>query len=343
MTAPIYDVYGIGHALLDLVYYVSDEFLQAHNLTKGVRNLVDQEWIQNMIGHLEAADFTLVKAAGGGSLCNSLSAMQKLGANSYVCAKVADDKYGRKFTKQLDKIKLNHARHMRVENSQKHTGLCLVMATPDYERTMCTSLGICNDFSTDDLDEAIISQSRTAYMEGYLLAQDHSREVCRQLCETAHRYDRPVYISLCDPVLVQFNRLRMQQFITENRVDCIFTNLEEALMFTGTSSVREAAEKLKEYAPSFVITMASDGLCACYNYKIHSMPAVPVHCVSTLGAGDCFAGGFLYAITHGHDFLQASYFANRCAARVVSHHGPRLKKRDVESLLAPDNIAWQQT
>ncbi len=340
-----YDVYGLGHALLDLVYHVPDEFLEKHNLSKGVRNLVSNEWVESILIDLEAEGIEIAKIAGGGSLANSLSAMQKLGAKTYLCSKVAEDQHGKKFTKELDKINLKYSkkRTFLPSNDKQHTGVCLVMATEDYERTMCTALGVCNKYIIDDLNPKAISKSKTVYMEGYILAQPSSYKVCEALCQEAHVNQVPIYISLCDAALVNAHRTSMQTFIKKNNVYCVFCNLEEAYAFSGKNTLKEAVKFLAEYTPNFIITMASHGLCAHSNGVTKKLNAIPVKCVNTLGAGDCFAGGFLYAITHGYDFFDACEFANICAAYVVSHHGPRLKNKYVKKIFSDKNNQIKDT
>jgi len=329
-----YDVYGLGHALLDLVYHVPDSFLVNQGLKKGVRNLLDYQSVDKMIEKLKSNNIPTVKVAGGGSLANSLSTMQKFGANTYLCAKVADDQHGKKFVEELDNIKLKYSSKIFLgENNTKHTGVCLVMTTDDYERTMCTALGVCNEFTPNDLNYDAISESKAVYMEGYLLARENSTEVCETLCCTAKEKNVPIYISLCDPMLVAHFKEPMRKFIAENNIHCIFCNLEEAFAFTDKNTVEEAALALQKYVPSFVITLAGDGLYSFNNGTVKMITAYPTECVNTLGAGDCFAGGFLYAITHGYDFFEASEFANVCAAHVVSQRGPRLKTKYVMKIL----------
>lgn len=330
-----YDTYGIGHALLDLVYHVPDDFLTSHGLTKGVRNLVDYSWIWQILNDLESQDYPPSKVAGGGSLANSLSAMQKLGGSGYLCAKVAEDKHGFKFTKQLKKINLKFSkkRTFLPASERQHTGVCIVFVTDDYERTMCTALGVCNQFIAEDLNPKAIAKSKTVYMEGYLLAKANSYQVCQALCQTAAQERIPSYISLCDASLVKAHHKTIQRFIMENNIHCIFCNLEEAYAFSQKNTLKEAVQFMAQLVPNFVITMANHGLCAYNNGTVKKLDAIPVKVVNTLGAGDCFAGGFLYAITHDYHFFEACQFANQCAAYVVSHRGPRLKKRYVKEVL----------
>ena len=335
MNSKKYDVYGLGHALLDLVYHVPDSFLTENGLNKGVRNLVNYEWVEQILIALVNNNIPIAKTAGGGSLANSLSALQKLGGKSYLCAKVSEDSHGYKFTKELDKINLKYSKKRTFLPStlNQHTGICLVLATEDYERTMCTALGVCNQYIIDDLNSKAIIKSKTVYMEGYILAKPSSYLVCEALCQQANAHQVPIYISLCDAALVAAHHKTMQTFIIQNNIHCIFCNIDEAYAFSGKNSLKEAAKYLKNLVPNFIITMGNHGLCAHHNGVTKKMNAIQVNCVNTLGAGDCFAGGFLYAITHGYDFFEACEFANICAAYVVSHHGPRLKKKYVKKIL----------
>jgi fructokinase len=197
------------------------------------------------------------------------------------------------------------------------------MLTPDAERTMNTYLGISSQVSDAELDEAAIAASQYVYLEGYLVSGDSSRAAAVRLRQLAEKNGVKTSLTFSDPAMVQFFKDGLNEMLGE-RVDLLFCNEAEATSFTDTDNVDAALEALKPRCGSAVITLGADGALVWDGEQTHRIDPVPVKAIDSNGAGDMFAGAFLYAITHGHDFAAAGKLASAAAARLVSEFGPRL-------------------
>ena len=324
-----YHVYGLGAALVDTEIEVSDQDLLALNIEKGLMTLADNERQQQLIalleGHLVAA-----KRASGGSAANTIIAASYFGANAFYSCKVAADENGDFYLNDLENAGVDYHRTLSRESGD--TGKCLVMVTPDAERTMVTYLGISETLSAQELHPEAIAAADYLYLEGYLVTSATGRAAAIEAARIARAAGTRVAISLSDPGMVQFFRDGLQEMIGE-RVDLMFCNRDEAIGFTGEATIEEAAESLKHYANAFAITLGADGALVYDGFKTVEVASTPVAAVDSNGAGDMFAGAFLYAITHGHDFTYAAQLANRAAGKVVSQFGPRLKPEQHQEVL----------
>lgn len=323
-----YHVYGLGAALVDTEVEVTDQFLADANIEKGLMTLVDEqrqsELLELMRDHLVGS-----KRASGGSACNSIIAASYFGAKTYYSCRVANDDNGQFFhhdtqaagvTTQADDLPTGT------------TGKCLVMITPDAERTMNTFLGISATLGEQDLDEDAIKQSEYLYLEGYLVTSDVSRAAAVKARQYAEQNQVKTALSLSDPGMVEFFRDGLKEMVGD-KVDLLFCNKDEALGWTQTDSVEAAAEALKESAKTFAITLGKEGSLVFDGTTMQNVAGESVEAIDTNGAGDMFAGAFLYAITHGHSFASAAKLANHAAALVVSQYGPRLKPEQHQALL----------
>jgi len=324
-----YHIYGLGAALVDTEIEVSDQDLLALEIDKGLMTLADskrqQQLLSQLKGHLVAA-----KRASGGSAANTIIAASYFGANAFYSCKVAADENGDFYLNDLDNAGV--AYHRTLSRETGDTGKCLVMITPDAERTMVTYLGISESLSTSELHPESIANTEYLYLEGYLVTSTTGRAAAIEAACIARAAETRVAISLSDPGMVQFFREGLLEMIGE-RVDLLFCNRDEALGFTGAQTIEEAAEDLKQYAHSFAITLGAEGALVYDGKKAVTVPSSPVTAVDTNGAGDMFAGAFLFAITHGHSFEDAAKLANRAAGKVVSQFGPRLRAEQHQELL----------
>lgn len=324
-----FHVYGIGAALVDTEIEVSDQDLSSLNIDKGVMTLVDeqrqQELIEQLSDHLVAS-----KRASGGSAANTIIAASYFGAKSFYSCKVANDENGDFYLKDLRDAGV--AYHEELEREAGTTGKCLVMITPDAERTMNTFLGISETVSVNELHPAAAAQSEYAYLEGYLVSSDTGRAAAIALRELAESKGVKTAISLSDPAMVEFFHDGLQQMIGEG-VDLLFCNEGEALGFTKTDTLEAAISALKKVAKTFAITLGGEGALVFDGEKESRISAHKVDAIDTNGAGDMFAGAFLYAITHGHNFEQAGALASRASAQVVSQFGPRLRPEQHQQIL----------
>ena len=312
-----YQIYGIGAALVDTEILVTDEFLHTHKVDKGVMTLVDEE---RQFYLLEAVNSYDIKRSCGGSACNTVVAASCFGSSAFYSAKVAADDDGSFFIEDLQATGVDfHDAEVRAGV----TGKCLVMITDDAERTMNTFLGANLDLTSNEIDEYSLINSQWLYLEGYLVTDKPRTDVAVAAIEFAKANQVKTALSLSDPFVVQVFGDNLRKVIGDG-VDLLFCNSDEAQSFTGTHSTEAAAEKLKKYAKTFVITLGAAGSLSYDGTDLLQTPGVTVPAVDTNGAGDMYAGAFLYAINAGNSYAWAAKFANEASSRVVSHYGPRV-------------------
>jgi sugar/nucleoside kinase (ribokinase family) len=315
-----FHIYGIGAALVDTEIEVEDHFLAEAGIAKGNMTLVDEarqhELMTLLQGHLVAS-----KRASGGSAANSIIGASYFGARTFYSCKVAGDDNGNFYLDDLQRAGV--ASNFHATREAGITGKCLVMITPDAERTMNTFLGISATLSEADINYEALKQSEFLYIEGYLVTSDTGRAAAIRAREFAQRHGVKTAISFSDPGMVQFFRDGLEQMVGEH-VDFAFCNEQEALSWGNTTDLGEAVAVLKKRASRFAITLGSKGALVWDGELEIRIAPHPVKAIDTNGAGDMFAGAFLYAITAGYDCEAAGKLASRAAAEVVSNYGPRL-------------------
>lgn len=318
-----YHIYGIGAALLDTEITLSDTDLSAMNVAKGVMTLVDEprqnELLTYLADHLVASPKT-----SGGSAANTIIAASYFGCRNVFSCKVADDEYGKLYLSDLKAAGVVYPEHIQLPAGT--TGKCLVMITPDAERTMNTFLGISETLSVNELDLEAIAQAEYVYIEGYLVTSPTGRAAAIALRQHAEACHTRTALSLSDPAMVQFFREGLLEMIGGG-VDLLFCNRDEAIGFTQTDNLIDAAEALKKFSKNFAITCGNEGALIFDGEKFMQIAANSVLALDTNGAGDMFAGAFLYAVTQNVDYQTAGQFASLAASKVVSQYGPRLKAK----------------
>ena len=324
-----YDIYGIGGALVDTEVEVSDKFLADAKIDKGVMTLVDESRQHELLQALSAEDLKLLKKCGG-SVCNSVVAASNLGSKAFFSGKVADDADGELYISDLNKAGVQF--HSAGQDSGT-TGKCLVMVTEDAERTMNTFLGLSNMLSAKEIDFEALKYSEWFYVEGYLMTDEARTKAIKQAIEFAKEQGVKIAISLSDPFVVDVFGDALRD-VMGSGMDLIFCNKDEALAFTGTDSLDSAIEKLKKITKTFAITDGAGGAITFDGELVSRSEGVSAKAVDTNGAGDMFAGAFLYAITSGRGYDWAASLANDCASRVVAKFGPRLDLEDFDVIKA---------
>lgn len=322
-----YDVYAIGNALVDYEFEVSVAELSRLGISKSVMTLIEEARHDELVGELQGEKH---KRACGGSAANTLIALQQLGGKSFFSCKVANDEPGDFYFADLkaNGVDTNLSSSVRDEGK---TGKCLVMITPDADRTMNTFLGITGEVGPADLNHEALLASRYLYIEGYLASSPSAREAVAIARKEARRHGIAIALSLSDPNMVRYFGDGLRGFVGDG-VDLLFCNEAEALAYTGASDVFAAAQKLRDHAVAFVITRGAHGALAFDGDHFIETPTEPVAVKDTLGAGDMFAGAFLYARCQGWDFRRASALANFASGLVVSEFGPRLASRFLPAL-----------
>jgi sugar/nucleoside kinase (ribokinase family) len=324
-----YDIYGIGAALVDTEVKVSDKFLADAKIDKGVMTLVDEPRQKELLQALSSEDLTLVKKCGG-SVCNSVVAASSLGSKAFFSGKVADDADGELYVSDLNKAGVDF--HSAGQDPGT-TGKCLVMVTEDAERTMNTFLGSSETLSAKEIDQESLKNSEWFYVEGYLVTDEERAKATREAVEYAKEQGVKIAISLSDPFVVDVFGDSLREVMGDG-VDLVFCNKDEALSFTGSDDLDSATEKLKLITKSFAITDGAKGAITFDGELVTRSEGVSAKAIDTNGAGDMFAGAFLYAITSGMGYDWAATLANDCASRVVAKFGPRLDLEEFDAIKA---------
>jgi sugar/nucleoside kinase (ribokinase family) len=322
-----YHVYGIGNALVDMEFEVEDAFFKKHEIEKGVMTLVDEERQHELIGHLDAFEG---KKASGGSAANTIIAVNYFGGNSFYSCKVSNDELGDFYVHDLKAAGVDS----NVGDGRKDgiTGKCLVMVTPDAERTMNTFLGITETFSVDELHQEALCDSEYLYIEGYLVTSNTGRHAAIEARKIAEEAGVKTALTFSDPAMVQFFKDGLKEMIGQ-KVDLLFCNEAEARSWAGTDDLDQAIESIKQIASTFAITLGGKGALVYDGKHAIEISSHPVKAIDSNGAGDMFAGAFLYGITHGHSFYEAGNIASLAAAKVVSQFGPRLNAEEHKEIL----------
>ncbi len=323
-----YDVYGIGNALVDMEFEVQDAFFAEHKIEKGRMTLVEedrQDYLLNALGNAP------LKRQCGGSAANTVIGVAQMGGKCFYSCKVANDTTGDFYADDLKESGVDS--NLGIKRPAGTTGKCLVMVTKDAERTMNTFLGITSTFSETELVESSLKDSKYLYIEGYLVASPTGQAAAIKARELAEKNGVKTALTFSDPAMVQFFGDGMKNMLGAKGVDLLFSNEEEALAFAGTRNLLEAREALKKVARTFVITRGENGAIIFDGDTFIDIESFPVKAVDTNGAGDMFAGAFLFAITHGHTYASAGKLASAAASKVVGQYGPRLKWHQTQEVL----------
>lgn len=323
-----YNVYGIGNALIDMEFEVTDAFLEKHEVEKSVMTLVDEETQAKLVQDIDRAE-TVEKP--GGSAANTIYAVSQFGGKGFYSCKVADDPFGKQYLKEMKEAGID-TNFNRQQPEKGITGKCLVMITKDAERTLNTYLGITSTLSTDEIDELAIRDSQYVYIEGYLAASDTGFEAMKETKKIAATHEVKTALTLSDPSVVKAFKGRFEEVVGAS-VDLLFCNEEEAKIYTGKNDLIEARAALQKEAERFVITQGSNGAMIYDGDTFIDIEPYNVNPVDTNGAGDIFAGAFLYGITNGLGYAGAGKLASLAGSRIVSQFGPRLKWHEVQELL----------
>ena len=323
-----YDVTGIGNALVDIEFKVTDQFFQDNGVEKGLMTLVDEErqnHLMRVIHHAEA------KKQAGGSAANSIVAVSQFGGKSFYCFRVANDELGHFYLKDLNESGVDIAlEEDRLESGV--TGKCLVMVTEDSERTMNTFLGITQNFSLKDIQDSAIKDSKYLFMEGYLVTSSNGKEAMMHAKKVAEDSGTKVALTFSDPAMVKYFKSNFDDIIGAS-VDLLFANEEEAMLFTGKDNLVEAREEMKKVAKHFVITQGKNGAMIFDGDTFIDIEPYPTTAIDSNGAGDMFAGAFLFGITNGHSYASSGKLASMASSRIVSQFGPRLKWHEAKEIL----------
>ena len=309
-----YHLYAIGNALVDTEYEVTDQLLNAMGVSKRHMTLIDTLQRTELLTHVQGLH---ARRTGGGSAGNTVVALAQLGGQAF-------------YTQDLlaNKVATNLS-HTRPNEGQ--TGSCMVLVTPDAERSMCTFLGATSQLDASALHPNDIAKSKIYYMEGYLAASPSGLEAAVKGRQIAIENRVATALTLSDVSMINFCKAGLDAMIGDG-LDYLFANEEEAQTWCGTNDLDAIVTQLSLLAKTVCLTRGPKGCIVLQGSNRTDVHAVPTKAVDTNGAGDMFAGTFLYGITHGHTPAQAAVLANRTAAAVVSQHGNRLTAMQMQAI-----------
>jgi sugar/nucleoside kinase (ribokinase family) len=322
------DVYGIGNALVDIQAQVSDEFLTKVRsehfpgvIKKGTMHLVNTDFQAHLLNLLEGESLHTVS---GGSACNTMLGLAQLECSAKYAGKVGDDLYGNFFTKDLHREGVA----FDVPMGKHATGTCIILVTPDAQRTMFTNLGISVELTPDDISEADVAAAQWIYIEGYLWDAPGPRAASLKAMQLAKQHGVKVAYTFSDPFCVERARADFRRF-TQNFVDLVFCNEDEARTFMEEESLEAILAGITSHQTGVAMTRSEKGSIISWNGIRHEIPPVLVKPVDTTGAGDLYAAGVLAGLSRGNDIATAGRLGSRLASEVIAIPGARLPKSAV--------------
>ena len=324
-----YHLYGVGSALLDMEVDIDDVFCVDAGLKKGCMALTDKTQQEALLAQLNQQPAN-IKHACGGSAANTIISNSCFGGQSFFSCMLGQDEYGDIYLDNLNAMKIHN--NVQIVDTGD-TGRCLVMITPDGERTMMTSLGVNAELSTNIIDEHAISISEYLYLEGYLVGTACNLRALQHACVLAEKHQTKIAFSLSDPSIVTDFEEEIKMLLASQQISLLFCNEEELLTYTKQKDLSKALDIASKHVTHIVATRGAEGaVIQRHGNRVH-IKAYPTQVINTNGAGDMFAGAYLYGICHQFDTQHAGSFAAFCGAYLVSCHGPRLKAEKYAQLL----------
>ena len=323
MPAPRFDLLGIGNAIVDVVASVEDDFLSRRDLRKGTMRLISAEEAESLYAAMPPG-----QESSGGSVANTCAVAAGLGARVAFLGKVARDQLGDVFRHDITSVGV-HYPTAPLEGAAP-TARCLIVVTPDAQRTMSTYLGACVGFEPADLDEAAIADSAVLYLEGYLFDPPKAQDAFLRAADIAHRAGRQVALSLSDAFCVDRHRAAFRDLV-QSRVDILFANEAEVCSLYEENEFEAAASHASRDVALAVLTRSEAGSVILRRGERVEVPAAPARVIDTTGAGDAYAAGFLAAHAQRRDLRACGRLGSLAAAAVIEQFGAR-PQRDLRGL-----------
>lgn len=319
-SLPNYGLITIGNALVDLLAHTSEEYIaeqdSAHGMKKSSMNLIDENRALTLYTEMNEP----VKMSGG-SAGNTMACFASLGGKGSYIGKVANDGLGQIFAESLQSIGVHYST-MPLEDSVP-TGRCMILVTPDGERTMNTFLGAAIELTPDDIHKEIIADAKVVYLEGYLYDPPQAMEAFIKAARLAHEAGRQVSLTLSDSFCVDRHREAFKELV-QNHIDILFANEDELISLYQTENLDDALKRVEKECAISAITRSEKGSIIINSGRTYKIDAEPVEkVIDSTGAGDAYAAGFLYGYTEGLSMEECGRIASIAAAEVISHMGPR--------------------
>jgi sugar/nucleoside kinase (ribokinase family) len=315
MSEFTYHVTGIGNAIVDILAHAPDEFLLQHQMIKGSMALIDEAAAEHLYATMPPAT-----EISGGSAANTIAGICSLGGKTAYIGKVRNDQLGAIFSHDIRSqgVTFNSAPATEGES----TARCFVIITPDAQRTMSTYLGAAGGITVADIDEQVIASSKVTYLEGYLWDRPAAKEAIRKAITIAKKHGRKIALTLSDSFCVERHREEFLQLITHH-VDILFANEDEIIALFQCQDFEEAVQHVWEKCSIAALTRGGKGSVIVAQHESHHVVCQPCTLVDTTGAGDLYAGGFLYGYTQGLPLMECGRLGSIAAAEVISHIGAR--------------------
>lgn len=318
MSQPSFDICAIGHAIVDIIADVPEDFLRQQKITKGSVTMIDAARIAALRKSVKKAR----SVRAGGAASNTVAGIASFGGKPAYMGKTAYDEVGRLFNDDLMKLGVRYPTEPAKQDGAA-TGICLSFVTSGAERTMCTYLGASVDFSEGDIDRGVLCDAQIVYLEGYMLDRPNTAQALQLAADTARAAGRKVALALCDVSCVERNRAAFLELIGA-RTDIIFANEKELMALYKTFHLDAAVQHVKEHVKTAIVTRSEKGAIILDDMRLLNISAeANAHMVDKTGAGDAFAAGFLFGRARGMDVSICAKLGVLAAAEVISHYGPR--------------------
>jgi len=316
MSETRYDVVGIGNAIVDVLTHADDPFIQDHGLIKGAMTLIDHVTAERLYGDMGAGT-----ECSGGSAANTIAALASLGGTGAFIGKVRNDQLGEVFTHDIRALGIAFDTQPTLGGTP--TARCLILVTPDAQRTMQTYLGACVELGPDDIDQATIAAAKITYLEGYLWDPPGAKEAFILAATIAREAGRMVSLSLSDPFCVDRHRNDFLALL-KGHVDVLFANEDEIKSLYQVETFDEAMEHVRGHCQVAALTRSEKGSVIVADGQTHEVAAEKVtNVIDSTGAGDAYAAGFLYGLTYGFPYPLCARLGGVAAAEVIGHMGAR--------------------
>ena len=323
---------GIGNAMVDVLSTVSDAFLHEHGVQKGIMQLIDADRAVALYGSMGPG-----QEVSGGSAANTIAGFGMLGGRCAYVGKVKDDQLGRIFAHDIRSLGVIFDTPMVAKDLPgEETGRCMVLVTPDGERSMNTYLGVSANLSAADVDEGVMTDTEWLYLEGYRFDGPDSIAAFGKAIAATKAAGGKVSITLSDPFCIDRHRDAFRRMVRED-IDLLFANEHELVSLYQTATLEEAMRAAQAEVPMTACTVGPKGVHVIVPEEVFDVPAAPMPRVDATGAGDLFAAGFFYGLTHGHGLIKAGQMGCLAAGEVIGHIGAR-PQQDLRALFSAHGL-----
>lgn len=327
----VYDVCAVGNAIVDIIADCDDAFLEAYGITKGAMTLIDEARAAFLYKNIGPAI-----EMSGGSAANTAAGVASLGGTPTYIGKVRNDEFGSIFRHDMRASGVHYPTPAATEGLS--TARCIILVTPDAQRSMSTYLGVCAELTPQDVDPHLVANAQLTYLEGYLFDKPKAQEAFYVAAKVAHEAGRKLVLTASDTFCVDRHRDGLTKLVKEE-VDYLIANEYELMSLYQVATFEEAIAQARQQCEIVVGTRSEKGAVIANGDETYVIEADKVSCVvDSTGAGDLFASGFLFGMTHGLDVATSGKIGAIVAGEVISHYGPRPQK-DLKELVRSKGIS----